>query len=107
MRQFDLFDASSPLESAFQDFHEANPGVYRLFDRFTRQLLTRGVSRYSADAILHRIRWETAITTGDEFKINNNFSAYYARLWLRNNPEHSGFFVLRSLRAETATDEAA
>ena len=45
---------------------------------------------------IERIRWETAIQTSDpHLKINNNHRAYYARLWMKRNPEHKGFFRTR------------
>jgi hypothetical protein len=87
------------IEDRFWEFHEANPKVYELFDRFTKQVIRRGHKNFSSDAILHRIRWETNVATnGDKFKINDHFSAYYARLWLENNPDHDGFFRTRELR---------
>lgn len=87
------------IEDRFWAFHEANPRVYELFDRFTRQVIQRGHTRFSADAILHRIRWETSVVTrGDQFKINDHYSAYYSRLWMNDNPEHDGIFATRELR---------
>lgn len=81
---------------AFEAFHATNPHVYRLFDQFTRMVIARNYNHHSARDIIHRIRWETSITTGDtEFKINDHHSPYYARLWMKNNPEHDGFFQLR------------
>ena len=54
----------------------------------------------SADALLHRIRWEVAVnTTGDDFKINNDFAALYARKFREQYPEHAGFFETRERRA--------
>jgi hypothetical protein len=86
------------LEQDFVEFHAKNPHVYKLFDQFTKALISRGYAHQSADVVLHRIRWETLIeTTDDTFKINNNYSAYYARLWMRDNPTYKGFFRTRVL----------
>jgi hypothetical protein len=91
------------IEDRFNDFHATNPEVYRLFDRFTREVIKQGHPRFSADAILHRIRWETTVVTrGDQFKINDHFSAYYARTWMAANPKHDGFFATRTLREALA-----
>ncbi len=81
---------------AFIGFHTRNPSVWELFKKFTWQAIGAGRDRYSADAICHRIRWHTDIEThGEEIKINNNYTAYYARLFHAAHPEHAGFFQNR------------
>lgn len=91
---------ASQLEAEFWEFHALNPRVYELFDRFTRYAISRGRRRFSVSVIIERIRWETTIeTAGDDFKINNNHRAYYARLWMRDNPAYEGFFATREVRA--------
>lgn len=81
----------------FEKFHAENPSVYELFKRFAFQVIRRGFQHYSADAIVHRIRWETGVVTqGDDFKINNNWVSAYARMFEREYPEHQGFFRKRT-----------
>lgn len=93
--QIPLFQPSK-LEQGFSDFHTENPQVYELFKRFTFEVIRRGHQHYSADAVIHRIRWETGIkTTGDERKINNNHVARYARMFMEEHPEYRGFFRTR------------
>ena len=97
-----LFDwkKETPLEAAFNDFDRKNLRVYGLFKRFTFQVIDAGHKHYSADAICHRIRWHTSIDTrGDDFKINNNYTAFYARKFMKDHPEHDGFFSTRATRA--------
>jgi hypothetical protein len=90
---------SNPIEARFWDFHREHPSIYALFDRFTREALRRR-DRLGISLITERIRWETAVvSSGDEFKINNNFRAYYARLWMRNNPQFGRAFETRRLLA--------
>lgn len=87
------------LEAAFATFHAANPHVYVLFTRFTRDVIRAGFVNFSARAVFHRIRWYTNIETSDpNFKLNNNHSPYYARMWMLDNPEHPEFFRTRELR---------
>jgi len=89
------------LDAAFREFHEANPDVWRLFVRFTFDVIRRGFKHYSSKSIFERIRWhtdiETVIQTGEikDFKLNNNYTAAYARLFGQTYPEHAGFFRLR------------
>jgi hypothetical protein len=86
----------------FADVDARNPHVWVLFERFTLSLIRRHFTRYSADAVLHRVRWETAVALEDEgsFKINNNWSAYYARKFCAEHPEHVDFFELRVSQAD-------
>lgn len=100
----ELFDYAQsqrdPRIAAFEEFHKANPHVYEAFKRFAREAQGK-VARYSADAILHRIRWFAAIeTSGDEFKVNDHWSAFYARLLIRDDPSFTGFFELRKAAAD-------
>lgn len=91
------------IQADFERFHRDNPGVYRLFDRFTRRMIERGFEHGSTSLIAERIRWETAVEThGEPFKINNNYRSRYARLWERQNPDHAGFFRKRKLRKNSA-----
>jgi hypothetical protein len=108
--QFDLFGTpeapANPIEARFWTFHAENPVIYRLFDRFTQQAIARGHAHLSADMVLHRIRWETSVETSEGgYKINDHFTAYYGRLWMRNNPKHEGFFRTRELRNGEESDK--
>lgn len=91
---------SNKIEEKFWEFHKENPHVYELFDRFAQEAVKSGRDVFSIAMLTERIRWYTDIeTTGSEFKISNNFRAYYARLWMKNNPEHNGLFRIKKLRA--------
>jgi hypothetical protein len=94
---------AAPLRDAFARFHREHPEIYVLFDKFAQQAIAKGHKRFSADALLHRIRWEASIeTAGHPYKINDHFSAYYARLWIENNPGREGFFERRVAEGEAA-----
>lgn len=89
---------SARLEAQFATFHAANPHVYELYVRFTREAKNRGYRKFSIAAITERVRWETNIVTTDkEFKLSNNHRAYYARL-LNATDEFKDFFTVRSQR---------
>lgn len=91
------------ISERFEAFDAAHPDVYQLFHKFAGDLRARGRKRYSADAILHRIRWHMATSsaaTADEFKINNDYSAYYARKLAAEHEEFRDFFETRKLKAK-------
>lgn len=81
---------SSPVDSVPKD-------VLDLFEKLALQVRKGGIKRYSADAIIHRIRWEMNVERGiHDFKCNNNWTAPLARWFLKRHPECDGFFELRS-----------
>jgi hypothetical protein len=95
----------SHLEAAFWRFHADNPAVYLLFDKFAHQIIAAGFQRYSADAVIHRIRWHTNIVARNPvLRISNNHASYYARLWMANNPKHTRLFELRAVTAAPDDD---
>lgn len=88
------------IEREFLAFHAARPDIYEWFHYFTMRVIGRGYKRHSARDIIHRIRWELRIErTERRFKINNNWSPYYARMWETANPQYRGFFEKRTLTA--------
>jgi hypothetical protein len=88
------------VEDKFKAFDAANPDVYAMFRRFMHELLSAGHTRLSSKMIIERIRWETAITThGSAFKIDNRFTAWYARKAIADFPHIlTGRFELREIR---------
>lgn len=90
------------LES-FRAFHARNPQVYELFRELALRARATGRQRYSAWAIMNRVRWDYDIETHDpqsdkpEFKLSNDFIALYARLLITHEPELEGFLVIRPM----------
>jgi hypothetical protein len=85
------------MKMTFEQFDNNNPQVWDLFMRFTFDTIHAGHKRFSADSILHRIRWETSVVTTDaHFKINNDYSADYARKFMTSFPKYNNFFEIRN-----------
>lgn len=103
---FGLFQPVEELDSIKKQWwrwHRANPHVYELFKRFTFDVIRRGHKHYSSKAIFERIRWHTDIETmGEEFKMSNNYTPYYARLFMKDFPDHADFFRTKTLRSADA-----
>jgi hypothetical protein len=91
----------------FAQFHQENPHVYQLFKRFAFEAIGARRGRFSARTILHRIRWYTSVETNDPdgFKVNDHWSPYYGRMFVRDHPEHEGFFETRRAIADRPTLE--
>ena len=98
--QMDLFNASDSQHERFLRFNEKYPQVYRLFAKFAFELLAKGLTTIGSKMIIERIRWEVATQSMDEdgFKINNNYTCYYIRLFMEKNPLHKGCFETREIK---------
>ncbi len=84
------------LRSGCNAFHRSHPEVWRLFVRFTFEKLDLGYRHFGAKAVMERVRWETAAGGSmPELKLNNNYTAFYARRFARMYPEHADFFRTR------------
>ena len=95
-----LFAPHSKLQLAFEEFDSENPAVWSLFVRFMDEARSAGHQRLSADAILHRVRWDMDVITrgGHGHRINNNFSAFYSCKYARLFPSRAGLFEMRKRR---------
>lgn len=84
----------------FKQFHRDNPRVFELFKRFAESALENGRRRrFGARMIGERIRWYTAIETSDEeYKVNDHFWPYYARLLMLTDDRFTDFFERRDNR---------
>jgi hypothetical protein len=79
----------------FKEFHENNPLVFEEFKNLAFKIKNTGRKKYSAEAILQVLRWHRDLqTTGEPFKISNNFRSMYARLLVHNYPEFKEFFTM-------------
>jgi hypothetical protein len=86
---------------AWLHFHAANPRFYHIFTRFSLEAALAGRKRFGANLVTERIRWYTAVESkGDDFKINNNWAPFYARLFEHDHPQHQGLFRLREAAAD-------
>jgi hypothetical protein len=92
------------FDKKFIKYHRANKRVWRMFARFTLDAIEAGFDHYSARAVLHRMRWHTDIDAKSDrrFKLNNNYTPCYARLFHQVYEEHDGFFRTRERRVDHA-----
>ena len=90
--------AGKTIEEAFLEFHKLNPHVYRELVAMTRELVDKGNKRVSIKMLFEVLRWKHLLrTSGDTFKLNNNYHSYYARLIMLNEPDLKGVFETRRL----------
>ena len=88
------------IQENFLRFHKENPHVYEMFKRFAFDAIEAKLKTLSANFIFERIRWETdVVTKGDQFKLNNNYRAYYARMFMDQYPNAPEFRIREQVAA--------
>lgn len=88
------------IEAAFKKFHKENPNVLDELAELARKLQLRGHKRYGIKGLFEVLRYRRNLkTVGDEFKLNNNYTALYAREIMWKFPSLDGFFELRERRS--------
>lgn len=77
--------------------------------RLARQWVDEtGRHKLGIKTLYERARWEIALATTDpDFKLNNNFTAFYARLIMRREPDLADLFDLRHSAADMWIDQYA
>lgn len=88
------------IQERFEAFHAANPWVLTFLEGRTREWLASGRSRLGIGMLTELLRWEYGRqTTGDVFKISNDYRSRYVRLMIQRNPEWREVFVTKTLTA--------
>ncbi len=91
-------------ELAAQDFHDSNPHICDILVKETLRLRYAGVTHISMDKLFGTVRWSEHITTvDDKFKMNNNYSSFYARLVMEKEPLIEGMFAIRTLNLDRSS----
>ena len=92
-----------------EDFLEWLPQNLHIFDAFTAEtvkIINRGFSHYSSVTIVEFLRHHTAVTEEKgEWKINNNYRPYLARLFDLVYPHHKGLFEYRTTNQDRKKGE--
>jgi len=89
-------DLAPHIVKSFWKYHTDNPHVFTLFSKYAYELKSKGRKHYGVGVITERIRWHIAVeTTGDDFKINNNYRSCYARLLIIHDRSFADFFQTR------------
>jgi len=84
-------------QEAFETFHTENPHVYEELKERALALKRAGASHGGIGQLFEVLRYDYAIRThGGEFKLNNNYRAFYARVLMAECAELEGFFSTRN-----------
>ena len=98
---FEMEGSSDPAIQKFIEFHKSNPQVYVELRDIALRIKKRGYDFYGIGACYEIVRFHRVMeTTDDDFKLCNDYRAYYARLLMRNEPELKGFFRTKKSKAD-------
>lgn len=94
------------MTKAFWKFHDENPHVLRDLIKLAEQVRSTGHPHWGMKSLFEVLRWQVAVKTqsGDGFRLNNNFTAYYSRLIEKVDPRFVGFFVEKQSEADFMFD---
>ena len=89
------------MRAQCQAYHDKNPIVWELFVKYTQEMKDAGHKSYSAMAVIQRLRWDSDLkqSSPHKFKINNNYTPFYAR---RYNRMYGDYFNERKQSSEKA-----
>lgn len=92
---------STSIESRFRKFHADNPQVLDKLEELATVWFESGKTSMGIQFLFEIIRWNQSIKvkSRDEFKINNDFAAHYARVMIARHPEWVGRIRVRALRS--------
>lgn len=117
MTQLDMFGARYPgvvktesmkradarakltLQERFDAFHRYNPHVLERMLVLAGQRLTQGEKYISVKALWEELRVSLS-TNGNEYRLNNSFTAFYARALIAIAPHFAGVIETRKRKAK-------
>ena len=85
------------IAAQFEAFHTANPWVYHRLKALALDIKATGRDHYGMKALFEVLRFEHALATdkADGLKLNNNYTALYARKLGQEVPALEHFFKYR------------
>lgn len=89
------------IDERFRTFHADNPHVYSTLVTLGKDWRSRFPEAECSIAMLYEVaRWQVSMqTSGDPFKLNNDFRSRYARLIMAQEPEMAKIFETRRMTA--------
>lgn len=92
---------SGTINERFEAFNAANPWVADELEKLANVELRHGDGRIGIKYLIEVLRWNYRRgTTGQPFRISNDFTSRYARLLVDRRPEFAGLFEMRTIRRE-------
>ena len=88
------------LEQRFREFCDRNPHILHELERRALRLHAVGAPRIGVKAIYEAMRYDAAVRTDSTPKLDNSFTALFARQLIAYHPELSSVIETRTRRGE-------
>lgn len=89
------------LQQRFNEFNQANPHVYNKIVQMTRDLKSQGHKKIGMQMIFEVLRWRSMMRTNSkDYKLSNDYAAYYSRLIMQQEPDLDGIYTIRENKAD-------
>lgn len=101
MNLFTEISIASEIGEKFTQYHKDHPTVWVKFEELANSLWNSGVRHYGSKGLFEVMRYHTTVDTrpNSKFKINNNYSPHYAKMYEAKYPDRKGFFETREREA--------
>jgi len=98
-----LDDLQPNIVALFKSWYPSNMHIVSEFYKWSVYLRTHGKrENYSSQMIVHRMRWETALSSDfDNYKLNQNLGSALGRVVMKLDPQLKGMFRTKSVRCLT------
>ena len=90
---------TSPDERAAR-FHEANPHVFAELLALARAELDRGEEYIEVNRLFAELRHRRTPTTGDPYRLNHSYRAFYSRALIAHEPRFDGVIKIRARKCD-------
>ena len=88
------------IQARFEKFNAANPHIYDRLVEAARRLKAAGKTKIGIGHLVEDcIRWAEERTTGENWKISNDYRSRYARKIMEESADLAGIFEIRQLEA--------
>lgn len=93
-------EAERDHRARFEAFHHRNPEVYDRIVELARAAVQAGHQRVGIAMLFEVLRYDSMVghDRREDYKLNNDYKAFYARLVMDREPDLEGVFELRASR---------
>lgn len=93
------------IQQRFEAFHDLNPWVLRHLEALTTDCVAKGFKRVGIGMLFELLRWRYGeATSGDVFRLNNDFRSRYVRLLIERNARWAPLFETRRCAPHETND---
>lgn len=97
-----LKEAGAPHNTALNvlEYMKENRHIWKAYQDYCLKIVAQGARRIGSKAVIELLRYNESggdWTKYEDYKINNNYASYFARLFVAKFPEHKGLFLFRTI----------